>query len=360
MDDRHGHPRYRGAVIDVHVHYWSKTRHHALAVNRIGGLSCAIQLFDRWPPGRYGEEIEQWKALEPALMRCHAPDLSKIGTPGFERDVVKEMREAAALGCVGVKMWKDLGLKLRDADGLRVPVDDARLDPLWRTIAELRLPVLIHVGDPPEMWEPRTPENPRAGEAFAQANGLLEEWWYSDGGFPPLGQIQEEFEHLVASHPNTIFVAAHFGCFLSVSELDRWLGAYPNFHFDTAAAISEIGRGDSEPARAIFLKWPERCLFGTDLGRIPGFEFPSLGNSRWNLREYFARHWRFFETAERDLPHPIPEQVPWNVTGIDLPEDVLRALYADNAMRLYRLPLEIPNASSKRTGDAVKTRLHAG
>lgn len=334
-----GHPRYRGPVIDVHVHYWSETREQVAAVNRIGGLSAAIQLWDiTWPPPRYAEELDAWRALEPGLMRCHVPDLSAVGDPGFQRQVVADLLEAASLGCVGVKVWKNLGLKLRDVNGRRVPVDDPRLDALWAAVAELELPVLIHVGDPPAMWEPRTPDNPYAHDAFPRS-GWCSGWWYSDGDFPSLAQIHDEFENVVSRHPATTFVGAHFGCFLSTPELDRWLRAYPNFHFDTAASISEIGHGDVEAAREIFIAWPERGLFGTDLGRVPDFEYPDLGPRRWDLEEYFALHWRFFETAERNLPHPIPEKVPWTVTGIDLPDEVLQALYAGNAMRLYRLSL---------------------
>jgi predicted TIM-barrel fold metal-dependent hydrolase len=332
----HDHPRYRGPVIDVHAHYWSGSRDHALAVNRMGGLAAAIHLWDVvWPPPRYADELDMWRALEPGLMRCHVPDLSEIGDPESERRLVAELREAASLGCVGLKVWKNFGLKLRDTDGHRLAIDDPRLDALWEAAAELELPVLIHVGDPPEMWDPPTAENPRAGDL-----GAGTEWWYSDGGFPSLAQIHEEFERLVSRHRATTFIGAHFGCFLSTSELDRWFRAYPNFHFDTAAAIAEIGRGeDVTAAREIFLAWPDRGLFGTDLARVQDVEYPQLGTRRWDLNEYFALHWRFFETAERNLPQPIPGQVPWTVTGIDLPDDVLQALYAGNAMRLYRLPL---------------------
>jgi predicted TIM-barrel fold metal-dependent hydrolase len=331
---RQDHPRYRGPVVDVHVHYDASSRARALAVNRLSGIESAVQLWDvRWPPARFTDDLAGWQALEPGLLRCHVPDLSAIGTPGSGRRLERELRTAHAYGCVGVKVWKNLGLVLRDAGGRRVTVDDARLAPLWETAAELALPVLIHVGDPPQMWEPLTEDNPRYGDLIRNP-----EWWYGRGGFPALAQIHEEFERLVAGRAATTFVGAHFGCFLSAAELHRWFGAYPNFHVDTAAAVSEIGYGDVTAARRLFIAWPGRILFGTDLARTARFEYPDFGARRWDLAEYFARHWRFFETAEGDLPHPIPEQVPWTVTGIDLPDDVLRALYHDNAKRLYRIP----------------------
>ena len=53
-----------------------------------------------------------------------------------------------------------------------------------------------------------------------------------------------------------------------------------------------------------------------------------------DAREFFDRHWKFFETAGRNLDHPSPIQGNWKVNGINLPPQVLRKLYTDNARRL--------------------------
>jgi hypothetical protein len=295
-------------------------------------LRAAISVWDtETPPPAYDADLDGWRALEPRLLRCHAPDLSGVGQPGFERELAAGIRRARACGCVGIKVWKQLGLWLRDASGRRVAVDDPRLGVLWEAAAEQRLPVLIHVGDPPDFWGPVTPENPRYGDLKDRP-----QWWYGSGEFPPLEQILEELEGVVAAHPETTFVGAHFGCF--VSDPEPWFRSYANFHVDTAAAVAEIGRGDVSGNRRLFLEWPERILFGTDLVRTARFRYPDLGEATWELDEFFARHWRFFETGARELDHPIPEQLPWTVTGLDLPHDVLRALYHDNAARLYDLP----------------------
>jgi predicted TIM-barrel fold metal-dependent hydrolase len=325
------HPRYTGPVIDVHTHYDANSRAMAAHANRIGSLSAAISVWDvQQPPVPYDDDLAAWKSCEPALLRCYAPNLSDIRSSGFERDLGNELKAAAAQGAVGVKVWKNLGLWLRDESGARVTVDDPRLEPLWTSAAETGLPVLIHVGDPPEFWDAITPQNPRYNDIKDRP-----EWWYSQGDFPSLQQIHEELEHLVAEHPSTVFVAAHFGSF--IPDPERWFAAYANFYVDTAAAIAVIGAGNVEHTRGIFCDWPSRILFGTDLARAAGFEYPAFSGDRWALREYFDSHWRFFETDERDLEHPIPEQLPWKVTGLDLPDAILRALYCENATRLYRL-----------------------
>ena len=73
----------------------------------------------------------------------------------------------------------------------------------------------------------------------------------------------------------------------------------------------------------LIVKYQDRILFGTD-GPWP----------ETRVRYY----WRFFET--RDEYFPYSEKVPppqglWQIYGVDLPEDVLRKIYFENACRLF-------------------------
>jgi hypothetical protein len=99
-----------------------------------------------------------------------------------------------------------------------------------------------------------------------------------------------------------------------------------------------MGTGDVGTVREIVMTHPHRVIFGTDLLRTEAIEMPDFGRDRWALREYFERHWRFFETSETGLAHPMPDQGAWTVTGLDLPEDVLARLCADNARAVFKLP----------------------
>jgi predicted TIM-barrel fold metal-dependent hydrolase len=326
------HPRYSGPVIDAHLHFDAESRAHAPHVLEQGRLAAAIHLWDlTWPPDPFDHETGAWSDLGPGLRRCHVPDLSGIGTPGFAERLVEEVRKADAAGAVGVKVWKNLGLWERDTSGERLPVDDERLSPLWSVIAELDLPVVIHVGDPPAFFAALDDANPRIEELRAHP-----EWWWGAPGFPSLETLHQQFERLVASHPRTTFVAAHFGCFIPWEEVGRMLAEHANFHVDTAAAIADMGRDPRSPVRELILAHPDRVVFGTDLIRLRDFDMPALA-ARWDLREFYELHWRFFETDARELAHPLPAQGPWTVTGLDLPPDVLEQLYYTNAIRLFNL-----------------------
>ncbi len=328
------HPRYSGPVVDAHCHYDASTRDHAVSTCREAGLATAINLWDlQWPPAGYAQELSDWAELEPTVVRCHVPDLSQVGAHDHSLRLARATREAAALGAAGVKVWKNLGLWERDVDAHRLAIDDARLEPLWDAAAECGLPVCVHIGDPPAFFDPLDERNPRIGELR-----IHPEWWYGGGEFPELARLHEAFERLVSSHPATTFVGMHFGCFMGWPDLARMLRSHPNYHVDTAAAIADMGRGDVSEVRAICIEHSERIVFGTDLVRAGPFDMPGGPGDRWDLAEFFARHWRFFETGDEQLAHPLPNQGDWSVTGLALPDEVLARLYHENARRLFRLP----------------------
>lgn len=255
------------------------------------------------------------------------------------------MRRAAADGAQGVKIWKNLGLWIRDRAGRRVSANDPRLGVLWHLAAELRLPVLIHQGDPPPFFEPCDGANPRRAGLRAQPN-----LWLGDGRHAPLAQIHAELETLVATNPATTFIALHFGSFMPANEVARMFATYPNYHVDTAAAIADMGADPNyETVRRIIIDNDDRVLFGTDLIRTASCDLPtpSAPATRWTLREFFERHYRFFETDQAGLEHPLPVQGAWTVNGLDLPDATLRKLYFENASRLFPFARDVsPDAHS--------------
>jgi predicted TIM-barrel fold metal-dependent hydrolase len=48
-------------------------------------------------------------------------------------------------------------------------------------------------------------------------------------------------------------------------------------------------------------------------------------------------HWRFFETSDEYFAYaenPFPPQGLWRIYGLNLPDDVLRKIYHENAARI--------------------------
>jgi predicted TIM-barrel fold metal-dependent hydrolase len=271
-------------------------------------LRANLERYDRAHPGRF-------------VTFCQL-DWSTTSEPGFGERLAAQLARCLDEGARGVKVWKGLGLRIRDDRGELLMPDDERLDLLWQTAAARDVPVTIHVGDPLAFFEPLDERNERLEELLAHPD-----WWFGDReAFPPFERIMDAFESLVARHPAATFIGAHVACYAEdLDRVDRMLTTYPNLSADIAARIAELGR-QPRRARSLILKHPDRIVFGTDL-------FPPS-------RAMYAIHFRFLETADEHFPYDTedpPPQGRWPISGLDLPEAVLRQVYAGNAERALRL-----------------------
>lgn len=247
---------------------------------------------------------------------------------GFAEFAAARLRTQAARGAQGLKVWKPFGLSVRDADDQLVRVNDPRLDPIWSTAAELRLPVIIHVADPVAFFLPLDASNERWEELQAHPD-----WHFPSPPYPPFLRILEDLASLVERHPHTTFIGAHVGCYAeNLQWVGRLLERCPNFYIDISARISELGRQPFS-ARRFFLRFPDRILFGTDVPPHP---------------EMYQVYYRFLETEDEYFPYdlgPIPGQGRWNIYGLHLPDEVLAQVYYRNAERIMN-PQEKKHDSS--------------
>ena len=276
--------------------------------------------------GRYGAELEanldRYDRAHPGRFAtfCHV-DFRRATEPGFEAALVAGLRESHARGARGLKVWKDLGLSFRDPAGELLLPDDPRLGALFHEAGVLGLPVLIHTADPVAFFDPVDHRNERLEEL-----GVHPEWSFAGPGFPTFDRLMASLESLVAAHPGTTFIGAHVGCHAEdLTRVGRLLDTYPNLAIDFSARIAELGR-QPRAAAALFRAHAARILFGTD--RYP----PDLATYR--------RYFRFLETADEHFAYddgPVPSQGRWAISALDLPDDVLRAIYHDTPRRVLQL-----------------------
>lgn len=289
----------------------------AAIVDLDGGWGDALRLeLDRWAP--LGDRVAVFAGLDYSMW-AERRDFGEVEAA--------RLRDASAAGARGLKVWKLLGLRARDGSGRLVPVDDERLDPLWATAAALRLPVTIHVADPVAFFEPLDGNNERYDELREHPDWHF--WPRRDrrraetSGVPGFDELIDGLEAVIDRHPGTTFIGAHVGCAAEdLGRVDRMLASYPNWNVDIAARIAELGR-QPYTARDFIIRWADRVLFGTDAAPDP---------AAW------AVYARFLETRDESFPYD-PDGGPgcqgrWRIHGLGLPEDVLRAVYSDNARRL--------------------------
>ncbi len=332
----HQVPKPRFPAIDVHNHLGSPfggdwaTRDPSELIETLdrSGVERLVDL-DGGQRDALSREVDRWQARWPDRISVFAGlDYDAWATdPDFGETEAASLRDSAARGARGLKVWKLLGLRARDVAGRLVAVDDTRLDPLWRAAADLGVPVLIHIADPIAFFDPLDPTNERWEELHANPDWHFWPTRPADDpdapGFPPYDELIAAFGRMVARHPATTFVGAHVASAAEdLALVGRLLDANPNLHVDIAARLAELGR-QPYTARDFFLRYADRILFGVDMAPDP---------------DLYAIHYRWLETCDESFDYStddVPGQGRWQIHGIGLPDDVLRKVYRDNALRVF-------------------------
>jgi predicted TIM-barrel fold metal-dependent hydrolase len=328
--------------IDVHQHVGPRTLPDAMRLGGRHGIRALVNLSG----GYAGEDLEEQIAAAGRypgrVLVFMNVDFRDCCGPGWADRETARLARGKTLGARGLKIYKELGLGVRDSAG-RVPVDSPKLDPLWNACERLSLPVAIHAADPKAFFEPLGPANER-WEELRQTP----QWSFEDRGRYPAWQVVfDEFVRLVERHPRLTFIGVHFGNDAEdPAEVARLLGRLPNLYVDTAARVPELGRR-AEATRAAILAHPDRVLFGTDMQWVegPGMKAVILGagppaSTMDDVRRFFEGTFRFLETLDRGIESPTPIQGGWKLDGIGLPRDVLEQVYHRNAERLLGIRLE--------------------
>jgi predicted TIM-barrel fold metal-dependent hydrolase len=319
-------------VIDAHVHVHPDLAADLASIMEDNRLTSLVNLgvFERLGiPFEVGMDAFR-KRLGDRLIYFPTPDFGDVA-PGFGGRMAWDLERKVEAGASGLKIFKELGLRHKDAQGHLIPVDDARLDPLWAKAGELGVPVLIHTADPVAFFQPLDERNERWDELQ-----LHPEWYFGGPEFPDHDTLLAQRNRVLERHPGTIFIGAHLGNYPEdLAYVDGCLDRYPNFFVDTTARIGEIGRHPADEVRAFFLKHQDRVLFGTDL-TLGWDAFEAQDQEDWaELERFYDAHWRFFESKEEQIEYPgFPVQGNWKVDAIDLPKAVLEKLYFRNAQRL--------------------------
>ena len=315
MVPEHKIARPRFPAVDFHNHLDSMRPEDVLAVMDACGVEHAVNI--TMQVGQTALDIMD------RYHRCARDRFSSIGWmnwSGVERSdfmqvTIDQLHRLVEHGACGMKFWKDFGLSLRDANGELLRIDDERFAPIFDECGRLGQTVMFHTADPSAFFDPVDGSNERFEELSAHPD-----WGFSSSPISKRALLDQR-NRVIARHPLTTFVAAH--CAESSEDLGylaTQLDALPNLLVDISARISELGR-QPYSARAFFLKYADRILFGTDL-------LPEV--------DMYRLYYRFLETADEYFEYPShsSRQGRWNIYGIFLPDDVLRKVYRENALKL--------------------------
>lgn len=302
-------------VIDYHNHLDAQTPGDVLRIMDECDIERIVNITMRTgEPGL--QMIQKFHEAAPGRFATYGwMDWSDLHSPHFFNRCVNRLEELVEHDACGLKIWKDLGTAVREANGTLLRIDDERLVPLFEKAAELSVPIMFHIADPDAFFLPIDKSNERYEELAAHP-----EWSYYGSHFSK-PELLAQRDKVISRHPKTTFVGAHVAEHPEdLAYVGRLLDKNPNLHVDIGARCAELGR-QPYTARDFFIKYADRILFGTDL--IPEVKMYRL-------------HFRFLETRDEYFEYPshASRQGRWNIYGLFLPEDVLHKIYRENACRL--------------------------
>jgi predicted TIM-barrel fold metal-dependent hydrolase len=306
----------RYPFVDVHSHHWNMgSQNLKELVNPMDAMNMAVMVNLSGGNGdRLNAMVRNIEKNYPDRFIVFANvDFEGIGGNDWTDKAIRQLEEDVKNGARGLKIFKNLGLRVTDISGERVPVDDPRIDPIWEKCADLGIPVLIHSADPAPFWQPMDEHNERWLELKERPGRKR-----SDHDPVPWQQIIDEQHRVFRNHPNTLFINAHLGWYGNdLNKLGKLLDELPNMYTEIGAVLAELGR-QPRYARAFLIKYQDRVLFGKDA---------------WEPEEYLT-YFRVLETADEYFDYYRKRHAFWKIYGLDLPDEVLKKIYYKNALKI--------------------------
>ena len=263
-----------------------------------------------------------------------------FGGPNWTADTIRHIDAEIAQGAVGVKVWKNIGMVEKDAQGKLIMLDDPRFDGVMNHLEARGIALVAHQAEPKNCWLPleaMTTENDRS-----YFRDHPEYYMYLHPEQPSYETLMAARDRFVARHPKLIFIGAHLASLeWSVDRLAKFFDAYPNATADLAARMTQVqfqSNADREKVRRFFIKYQDRLLYGTDLTEEPPnpherAQNPPSDGTPFDVEAdgFWRSDWVYLATAQ--VQHI--DAIKADVQGLALPRSVIDKIYYSNARRVF-------------------------
>lgn len=262
-------------------------------------------------------------------------DTAGWGTDAWSDRVISRLdNDLSAPGAVTVKIWKNIGMTVRDRSGRFIMVDDPGLDKVINHIKSMDLPVTGHLGEPRNCWLPLDQMTVRGDSGYYAHNPKYHMFLHPD--YPSYEQQINARDNLLEKHPDLTFIGCHLGSLeWNVDSLALRLDKFKNMAVDISARISHLqyqSASDCDRVRDFILKYQDRLLYGTDIG------YNGSGNKDNFMKrthETWYDDWKYFTTDEEMTS----DKFGGSFKGLKLPKEVVDKIYYGNAVRWFKLKI---------------------
>lgn len=254
------------------------------------------------------------------------------GTANWLEESLDMIRKSMDSGAVGIKVWKNIGMSLKDEKGNYIMIDHPSFEPIFQYLEENGIAVLGHNGEPKNCWLPLQEMTVASDKAYFSAHPEFH--MYLHQGIPDYQSQLDARNSLLRRHPNLRFVGLHLASQeWDTSEVGGFLDKFPNAMVDTAERIGHLqyqAITDWQKVYDFFIDYQDRIIYGSDF-----IVDNSMGDGELiaAMNERHQREWNFFSETK---PITIPG-LKGPVKGLGLPETVVEKICNTNAEKAYRI-----------------------
>lgn len=268
--------------------------------------------------------VHHLKAFPRTVSYATTFSTKNLESDGWQEEAIGHLKNSFSQGAIGVKVWKNIGMELRDHKGKFVMIDDQRFDPVLDFIAKNKITLLSHQGEPRDCWLPLDKMTFHKG--YYQQHPEFHMYLHPE--YPSYEDQITARDNMIAKHPDLKIISVHMASLeWSVDEVAKRLEKFPNMAVDVAARINDLQyqvKNDRQKVYDFFIKYQDRILYGTDFiaseqGSADSTRVKESVHRRW------TNDWRFFVTD--DVVHTSR----FDVKGLKLPREVVDKLYRRNA-----------------------------
>jgi predicted TIM-barrel fold metal-dependent hydrolase len=265
-------------------------------------------------------------------------DTAGWGTEAWSRKIISQLDKDISAGAITVKVWKNIGMTVRDRNGKFIMIDDPGLDPVVNFIKSKGLPITGHLGEPRNCWLPLDQMTVRSDSNYFSRNPQYHMFIHPE--YPSYEAQINARDNLLKKNPDLTFIGCHLGSLeWNVDSLALRLDRYPNMAVDMSARICHLeyqSSKDRERVRNFILKYQDRLLYGTDVG-YSGSTNPDGFKKR--MHDAWTDDWRYFATGSEMTS----EKFDGKFTGLKLPKEVIDKIYNGNAIKWYKIKINKMN-----------------
>jgi hypothetical protein len=250
--------------------------------------------------------------------------------PGHVERVIEHLETARKRGAVAVKVWKNIGMDVRDGDGKLLMIDDRRLDPIFDWIGKSGMRLIGHQGEPRNCWLPLDEMSVDNDREYFREHPQY--YMYLHPEMPSYEDQMKARDQRLVHNPGLHFVGAHLASLeWSVDELAAFLDRFPNASVDMAARMGQLqaqSLKDRERVRDFLIRYKDRVIYATDLGQDEESE-PSAAAAE--AHERWLADWRYL-AGDEELT---TSDFDGTFRGLHLPRDVIDRIYHANAYAVF-------------------------